>query len=118
MLLANDTISHDQPLAAVARARIEIPSARFGSQWAYRAPSTGNVSLDAVRSATAYWQRQGWLGADFTRIKRGWTYIGTGSHVKAVRVGQLGCPVDDPLTDTDTGRRAWQGTGKKRVTRG
>ncbi len=23
---------------------------------------------------------------------RGWTYIGTGSHVKAVRVGQLGCP--------------------------
>ena len=23
---------------------------------------------------------------------RGWTYIGTGSHVKAVRVGQRGCP--------------------------
>ena len=23
---------------------------------------------------------------------RGWTYIGTGSHVKAVRSGQLGCP--------------------------
>jgi uncharacterized membrane protein len=30
--------------------------------------------------------------------QRGWTYIGTGSHVKAVRVGQLGCP--------DAGRRA------------
>ena len=23
---------------------------------------------------------------------RGWTYIGTGSHVKAVRVGQRACP--------------------------
>jgi hypothetical protein len=29
----------------------------FGSQWADRAPSTWNVSLDAVRSAAAYWQR-------------------------------------------------------------
>jgi hypothetical protein len=26
------------------------------------------------------------------RPPRGWTYIGTGSHVKAVRVGQRGCP--------------------------
>ena len=40
----------------------------FGSQWADRAPSTWNVSLDAVRSAVAYWQRQGWLAADFSRM--------------------------------------------------
>ena len=40
----------------------------FGSQWAGRAPSTWNVSLDAVRSAAAYWQRQGWLAADFSRM--------------------------------------------------
>jgi site-specific recombinase XerD len=40
----------------------------FGSQWADRAPSTWNVSLDAVRSAAAYWQRQGWLAADFSRM--------------------------------------------------
>ena len=40
----------------------------FGAQWAHRAPSTWNVSLDAVRSAAAYWQRQGWLAADFTRM--------------------------------------------------
>lgn len=40
----------------------------FASQWATRAPSTWNVSLVAVRSAAAYWQRQGWLAADFTRI--------------------------------------------------
>jgi len=40
----------------------------FGSQWARRAPSTWNVSLDAVRAAAAYWQRQGWLAADFTRL--------------------------------------------------
>ena len=39
----------------------------FGSQWADRAPSTWNVSLDAVRSAAAYWQRHGWLAADFSR---------------------------------------------------
>ena len=30
--------------------------------------------------------------ANRTAKRRGWTYIGTGSHVKAVRVGQLGCP--------------------------
>jgi len=40
----------------------------FGSQWAGRAPSTWNVSLDAIRSAAAYWQRQGWLAADFSRM--------------------------------------------------
>ena len=40
----------------------------FGSQWAGRSPSTWNVSLDAVRSAAAYWQRQGWLAADFSRM--------------------------------------------------
>ena len=40
----------------------------FGSQWAGRAPSTWNVSLDAVRSAAAHWQRHGWLAADFSRM--------------------------------------------------
>jgi len=42
-------------------------AAWFGAQWAERSPSTWNVSLDAVRSAAAYWMRQGWLAADFTR---------------------------------------------------
>ena len=36
----------------------------FGAQWGDRAPSTWNVSLDAIRSAAAYWQRQGWITAD------------------------------------------------------
>jgi integrase len=40
----------------------------FGSQWDGRAPSTWNVSLDAVRSAAAYSQRQGWLAGDFSRM--------------------------------------------------
>jgi integrase len=40
----------------------------FGSQWGERAPSTWNVSLDAVRSAAAYWQRQGWIAADPSRL--------------------------------------------------
>jgi integrase len=43
-------------------------AAWFGQQWGVRAPSTWNVSLDAARSAAAYWQRQGWLAADFSRI--------------------------------------------------
>jgi integrase len=50
----------------------EISAARFaewfGQQWAGRAPSTWNVALDAVRSAAAYWQRQGWTGADPSRM--------------------------------------------------
>ena len=43
-------------------------AAWFGQEWGERAPSTWNVSLDAARSAAAYWQRQGWLAADFSRI--------------------------------------------------
>jgi len=43
-------------------------AAWFSGQWADRAPSTWNVSLDAIRSAAAYWQRQGWLAADFSRM--------------------------------------------------
>jgi integrase len=40
----------------------------FASQWGQRSPSTWNVSLDAIRSAVAYWQRQGWLGGDLSRM--------------------------------------------------
>src|SRR5580693_1989623 len=40
----------------------------FTARWADRAPSTWNVSLDAVRSAAAYWQRQGWIAADPSRM--------------------------------------------------
>jgi integrase len=43
-------------------------AAWFGEQWGERAPSTWNVSLDALRSAVAYWQRQGWTGADPARL--------------------------------------------------
>jgi integrase len=42
-------------------------AAWFGQQWGERSPSTWNVSLNAARSAAAYWQRQGWLAVDFTR---------------------------------------------------
>jgi integrase/recombinase XerC/integrase/recombinase XerD len=43
-------------------------AAWFGQQWGERSPSTWNVSLDAVRSAAVYWQRQGWLAADPSRM--------------------------------------------------
>ncbi len=39
-------------------------AAWFGQQWGERTPSTWNVSLDAARSAAAYWIRNGWLAAD------------------------------------------------------
>jgi integrase len=42
----------------------------FTATWAARAPSTWNVSLDALRSAAAYWQEQAWIGADPTRLLR------------------------------------------------
>jgi len=46
----------------------EAFAAWFGSQWADRAPATWNLSLDAIRSAAAYWRRQGWLAADPSRL--------------------------------------------------
>ena len=45
-------------------------AAWFGARWGDRAPSTWNVSLDAIRSAAAYWQRQGWITADPSRMLR------------------------------------------------
>jgi hypothetical protein len=43
---------------------------RFGGQWNRRAAATFNRHLDALRSAVAYWQDQGWLSADPTRRLR------------------------------------------------
>ena len=40
----------------------------FGQQWAGRAPSTWNVSLDAIRSAAAWWMQRGWITADPSRM--------------------------------------------------
>jgi integrase/recombinase XerC/integrase/recombinase XerD len=40
----------------------------FGARWGDRTPSTWNVCLDAIRSAAAYWQRQGWITADPSRM--------------------------------------------------
>ena len=43
-------------------------AAWFTARWAGRAPSTWNVSLDAVRSAAAWWMWQGWITADPSRM--------------------------------------------------
>jgi integrase len=40
----------------------------FSRQWGDRSPARWNVALDAIRSAVAYWQRQGWAGADPSRM--------------------------------------------------
>jgi len=38
----------------------------FTAEWGQRAPSTWNVSLDAIRLAGAYWRKQGWTDSDPT----------------------------------------------------
>jgi integrase/recombinase XerC/integrase/recombinase XerD len=43
-------------------------AAWFAARWAGRAPSTWNVSLDAIRLAAAWWMRQGWITADPSRM--------------------------------------------------
>jgi integrase len=43
-------------------------AAWFTTQWADRSPSTWNVSLDAVRSAAAWWMQQGWITAGPSRM--------------------------------------------------
>ena len=43
-------------------------TAWFTAQWAGRAPSTWNVSLDAIRSAAAWWTQQGWITQDPSRM--------------------------------------------------
>ena len=43
-------------------------AASFTARWADQAPSTWNVSLDAIRSAAARWMRQGWITADLSRM--------------------------------------------------
>src|SRR5216684_1163554 len=46
-------------------------AAWFTARWANRSPSTWNVSLDAVRSAGAWWMQQDWITADPSRtLKR------------------------------------------------
>jgi integrase len=43
-------------------------AAWFTGRWADRAPSTRNVSLDAIRSAASWWMQQGWITADPSRM--------------------------------------------------
>ena len=75
------------------------PAAWFGRQWGERAPSTWNVSLDAVCSAAAYWQRQGWLTADPSRLlARRKPRPDRSRALSRAEVGQL-------LTREDTGLR-------------
>jgi integrase/recombinase XerC/integrase/recombinase XerD len=45
-------------------------AAWFTGRWGSRAPSTWNVSLDALRSACSYWRDQGWLTEDPTGLLR------------------------------------------------
>ena len=43
-------------------------AAWFTARWAGRSPSTWNVSLDAIRSAAAWWIQQDWITADPSRM--------------------------------------------------
>ncbi len=53
----------------VRAGEVRVGEVRAGdARWADRSPSTWNVSLDAVRSAAAWWMRQGWIAADPSRL--------------------------------------------------
>ena len=47
---------------------VERFAAWFTATWGDRSPSTWNVSSTPSRSAAAYWQRQGWVTADPSRM--------------------------------------------------
>jgi integrase len=57
----------DEDVDTVSSKRL---AAWFTSRWGQRSPSTWNVALDAVRSATRYWRDQGWLADDPTVLLR------------------------------------------------
>jgi hypothetical protein len=56
------------------------------------ARASAGLADSSIRNDTGHLDLiRDWLGRPLRKM-RGWTYIGTGSHVKAVRVGQRGCP--------------------------
>jgi integrase len=74
-------------------------AAWFTGQWADRAPSTWNVSLDAIRRAAAYWQAQGWAAADpAVRLRHRRVPPDRSRAMSRAEVGEL-------LTREDTGLR-------------
>lgn len=56
--------------ASVAAITAESLAEWFTGAWSERAPATWNRNLDAIRSASAYWQQQGWLADDPSRLLR------------------------------------------------
>jgi integrase len=53
--------------AAIQAARL---AAWFTARWGDRSPSRFNVALDALRSASGYWEAQGWIAGDPARLLR------------------------------------------------
>jgi integrase len=65
-------------------------AAWFTARWADRSPSTWNVSLDAIRSAAAWWMQQSWITADPSRmLKRRRPRPDRGRALSRVEVEQL-----------------------------
>jgi len=74
-------------------------AAWFTSQWAGRAPSTWNVSLDAIRRAGVYWQAQGWTADDpAVRLRHRRVAEDRSRAMSRAEIGEL-------LTREDTGLR-------------
>jgi len=57
-------------MADVTSLQPEAIAAWFAARWGERSPSRWNVALDALRSASRYWQEQGWLAEDPARMLR------------------------------------------------
>jgi len=74
-------------------------AAWFAGRWQARSPSTWNVSLDAIRSAAGYWQSQGWIAADPSRMLK--RRKPRPDHARALSVAE----VERLLTREDIGLR-------------
>lgn len=61
---------HFTAVPDVASIAPDTLAAWFTAQWAERSPSRWNTALDALRSAAAYWQAQGWITTDPSRTLR------------------------------------------------
>jgi integrase len=88
-------------------------AAWFTGRWAGRSPSTWHVSLDAIRSAAAWWMRQGWIAADPSRmLKRRKPRPDRARALSCVEVEQLLTRKDISLRERTFWRMAYEAAAR------
>jgi integrase len=81
----------------------------FTAQWGTSAPATWNAALGAIRSASGYWQDQGWSSADPSRLLRRRRLPPDRSRaLSRAEVGQLLTREDIPLRERTLWRMLYE----------